>query len=310
MRLSAPVTAVALGAMLLAVAGAQPDKARTIRVALTTDAAVPLSKGDVLANVDGQKSPVLAVHGPKDDLMLILVLDLTEDISNIELAKAALISAINQLPANVYVGVMRAQDGLQVLVDPTADREAVQKAILSLPVSGRAGLLESIEPVAQLGDRVLTKASIRLAALYVTDSDIYNYREDFTNPVVNTSDYRDLSRRFPEGLVREKVAKLETSLTSYQTPIYIVHLAYRTDRLNEAYQSGLLQLAGATGGSAIFCRSRPEIAPAITSVGASIGSQYMIDLQLPEKVSKNIQIEFQSEGRVLNYRTRFIVRER
>ncbi len=195
MRLFAPVTAVALGAMLLAASGAQPDKARAIRVALTTDAPAPLSKADVLANVDGQKSPVLAIRGPKDDLMLILVLDLTEDLSNIEPAKTALISAINELPANVYVGVMRAQDGLQVLVDPTGDREAIQKAILSLPVSGRAGLLESIEPIAQLGDRVLTKASIRLAALYVTDSDIYNYREDFTNPVVNTSDSRDLSRK-------------------------------------------------------------------------------------------------------------------
>ena len=46
----------------------------------------------------------------------------------------------------------------------------------------------------------------------VTDSDVNNYREDFTNPTINWSDSGDISRRFRDGLVRERVSKLDAAL--------------------------------------------------------------------------------------------------
>ena len=54
---------------------------------------------------------------------------------------------------------------------------------------------------------MVRKTYVRSAVLYITDSNIYNYREDYTNPVINYSDRGDLSRRFPEGLVREQVLR-------------------------------------------------------------------------------------------------------
>ncbi len=100
---------------------------------------------------------------------------------------------------------------------------------------------------------------MRVAVLYITDSDIYNYREDYTNPVVNRSDSSDLSRRFPEGLIREEISRLSDNLATAKAPVFIVHLELNRQRLNDAYQNGLLQLAETTGGVGTLCRTRQEI---------------------------------------------------
>src|SRR5205085_12277780 len=108
-----------------------------------------------------------------------------------------LAAAFQQLPDNVHITILRAQDGLRVAIDPTADREALENALTDLPINGKSGLLDTIEAAAQLADSVAAKSNVRVAILYVSDSDVRNYREDFTNPVINSSDSRDLSRRFP-----------------------------------------------------------------------------------------------------------------
>jgi hypothetical protein len=174
-----------------------------------------------------------------------------------------------------------------------------------LPVSGRAGLLESIQPAATLGDAVLAKAAVRVAVLFVTDSDVRNYREDFANPVINESDYRDMSRRFPDALIRERISKLETALMLRQTPVFIVHLAYRGEALNEAYQAGMMRLASATGGTSIFCRSQAEIPEAIARALDRISSHYSIQVALPEDAPEALDISLESPGRSLDYRGRF-----
>ena len=109
-------------------------------------------------------------------------------------------------------GLLRAQDGLRVLVDPTADRAALTAAVDALPVSGKAGLLDTVQTATSLGDAILGKAGVRLAVLFITDSDVGNYREDFTNPTINWTDSGDVSRRFRDGLIREKISKLNASL--------------------------------------------------------------------------------------------------
>ncbi|HOK47097.1 MAG TPA: hypothetical protein PLK67_14245, partial [Bryobacteraceae bacterium] len=143
--------------------------------------------------------------------------------------------------------------------------------------------------------------------IYVTDSNIYNYREDFANPVINSSDPGDMSRRFPEGLVREKITKLQDKLAAFETPLFIVHLAYRNDRLNEAYQGGIKQLAELSGGTGAFCRSRAEIPNAIAGAFRSIASHYSVVLRVPERQSKILQVELANQDRRLTYRNRFVI---
>ncbi|MBI1786459.1 MAG: hypothetical protein HYR60_02770 [Acidobacteria bacterium] len=267
---------------------------------------------DFRASLDGAPLRVLSVRGPKDDLMLLVALDLTGDLALVEPAKEALIAEVEKLPARSYAGLLRAQDGLAVVSDPTADRAATSEGIRSLPVSGKAGLLDTVEGAARIGDAILAKAAVRVALLYVTDSDIHNYREDFTNPVINSSDSHDLSRRFPEGLVQDKITKLEGRLAGMQTPLFIVHLAYRGDRLNEAYQNGLKRLSETTGGSSAFCRSMADIPASIHTVLETIQAHYSVSVELPKKTRRALQIHLSlagGEGNGLHYRPRLTLSE-
>lgn len=286
---------------------------RTIRVAVWTDAKkdAPLTAKDVTAAVAGTDSRVVDLKGPGDNLMLVLVLDLAGDLSLAETAKQALAEDIGKLPPKVAVAVMRAQDGPKVLADPGVDRAPAMAAVRDLPVSGKAGLLDTVETVARLADSILTKSDIRVAVLYLTDSDVENYREDFTNPVINSSDTHDLSRRFPEALIQDKISKLAAVLAERQAPLFVVHLRYRSDRLGEAYQNGLKQLAEVTGGTAIFCRSSEEIANAIHRALGLITSSYSVTLALPDLRSRSFELRLEAAGQdTLSYRTRFVVKER
>jgi hypothetical protein len=261
------------------------------------------------ATVDGEEARVLSVKGPDEDLLLLLVLDLTGDLSLVEPAKRALVSEIGGLPPRTWVALLKSQDGLQVVADPTPDRARITDLVEKLPSTGRPGLLDTIEEAARLGDSILARAQVRLAVLYVTDSDVRGYREDFTNPVINSSDSHDLSRRFPEVLVREKISKLDEKLAARQTPCFIVHLDYRSDRLNEAYQIGLKQLAETSGGTATFARSLTEIPENIKAVFASIGSHSSVALELPKTVRRAFQVRLTpagGEGGQISHRTRFL----
>src|ERR1022692_4146718 len=298
---------------------AAPPKptSHTIRVAVWADAtdvahlAANLAAKDLSATVAGTESRVVDVKGPGDDLMLVAVLDLAGDLSLAEPAKDALAADIEKLPRRTAVAVMRAQDGAKVLADPGTDRAAAVSAVRDLPVSGKAGLLDTVETVTRLADSILAKASVRVAVRYVTDSDPENYREDFTNPVINSSDTHDLSRKFPEALIQDKISKVAAVLAQRQAPLFVVHLRYRSDRLGEAYQNGLKQLAEVTGGSAIFCRSSEEIADAIRRALGLITSSYSVAVALPELRSKVFDLRLDAGGKCsLTYRTRFVLKER
>ncbi len=296
-------------------AAAPPPKStnRVIKVPLWVDSKTdaPFSAKDLSATLEGAESRILDVKGPGDDLMLIVVLDLAGDLSLAEPAKADLASEIEKLPARTSVAVMHAQDGPTVLADPGPDRSAAVAAVRDVPVSGKAGLLDTVESVTRLADSILAKSSVRVAVLYVTDSDLENYRDDYINPVINSSDPHDLSRKFPEALIQEKTAKLAAVLAGRQAPMFIVHLHYRSDRLGEAYQNGLKQLAEVTGGSAIFCRSSEEIGDAIHHAISLITSLYCVTLALPERGPKSFQVQLDAgQNQSLSYRTRFVVKER
>ena len=268
---------------------------------------------DIQVTLDGVRSRVLDMKCPHDELIILLVLDLSSgDLTTVDPAKEALAAHIKKLPPTSYIGLLRAQDGLRVLIDPTANRDSVVQEIEQQTFSGKSGLLNTVETAGRIADSMLMKSSVRVAVLYVTDSDVRNYREDFTNPVINSSDSHDLSRRFPETLVQEKIVQLEGMLSMQQAPLFIVSLSQSRDRLNEAYQNGLKRMAEIAGGIAFFSRSTIEIPAEIQKAFETISAQYTVTLALPEHVSTRPQIRLTlaESDRALSYRTHLVLRGR
>lgn len=262
------------------------------------------------AVVDRNPAQIIRVLTPADPQMILLVLDLSGDLGTIDPAKDALIAEIEKLPPASYIGVLRAQDGLTVLADPSKNRVTATDAIRNLNISGRPGLLETLDPVERLADSIARKAQVRLSVLFVTDGNVADYREDFSNPVINSSDPHDLSRKFPETLIQEKISKFQTLLAPRETPLHIVHIAYRRDRLSEAYQNGLDQLATQMAGSATFCRSPAEIPDAIQKAFRAIESEYVLILAVPQKSTATPQIQISAGDAGLIYRTRMKLKEK
>lgn len=267
----------------IAASPAQPPVNRvSIPVWIESEEPAPAPKFE--ATLNARTAGINSQLGPESDQIILLVLDLTGDPAYIDPAREALASEISKLPRNTWVALLRAQDGLHVLADPGPDRHPVLQEIANLGNSGHPGLLETVQPALTLADGMLHKAPVRVSVLYITDSNIYNYREDFTNPVINQSDPHDLSRRFPEALIEEKIARLTDAAATLEAPLFVVHLHDRGNRMNRAYENGLQSLAVSTGGQANICRSVAEIPESITAVFARIASQWRLTLTVPPKV--------------------------
>ena len=270
-----------------------------------------VSKGDpagIEATIDGKPTNVQRLKGPSSDLVVLLVLDFSGDTVFPEAARAAMETAIGQLPANVWIAVLRSQDGLRVLLDPSGDHPAIIAAIHAYSGGGKTGLLETVEDAAKLGDRLLEKSVARVAVVFCTDGNIHNYREDFTNPVINSSDSRDLSRRFPDQLIREKVQKVTDGLLGTETPLWLIHVHDRVDSINDAYQRGLQQLAEATGGSATICRGLSEIPEGVAEVFAQVREHWSVIVALPAGQGRSAVVSLSAPDCEMTYRQRFSVR--
>lgn len=307
---AAVVASTLLFAAVLAAAppATKADRSINLRIPIWVNGGDALTPPELSVKANGRAAKVLRLQSASSDLIILLVLDLAGDLSLVDPARQAMSQAIRQLPANSYVGLLRAQDGLKVLQDPTANRGPVLDAIRDISISGKAGLLDTVETVSQIADSMMGKSKVRVAVLYVTDSLIGNYREDFTNPVVNSSDSRDMSRRFPEGLVKEKIQQLLTGLLKQQAPLFVVHVNRQNDRLNEAYQTGLLELATATGGQAEFSRSVADIPAAIERAFASIVSHQSVEVEVRTGKARQVDLELTAQGRDLRYRTRLMLK--
>lgn len=227
---------------------------------------------------------------PKSSTVLLIVFDTVADLTRVEEARNALQDAIKDLSEQYWIGLLKAQDGLSVLQEPTADRTILNEKIQSIPVNGKAGLLDTLEPVSQLATAMLQKAAVRLSVLYITDSGIANYRADYLNPVINSSDAGDLSRRFSDRAIQERLSRLSESLSQFIVPIFVLHLEYRGDTLNLAYQSGLERLAAESGGTAVLCRTTDEIRPALTSLLKRIRAGYLVTVEPPNTKRQALKV--------------------
>jgi hypothetical protein len=233
--------------------------------------------------LDEQEVALKNLQGPTSGTMLLVVFDTVVDLTRIELARTAVTEALKNLPENHWVGLLTAQDGLNVLQEPTATRALLAEKIAALQANGRAGLLDTLEPVARLATSMQQKANVRVSVLYVTDTGVANYRADMLNPVVNSSDTGDLSRRFADRAVQERMSRMAQDLSAFTIPLFVLHLEYRPDTLNLAYQSGLERIAHESGGAAQFCRTNDEIAPALEMLLKRLRSGYVLTFDAPKR---------------------------
>jgi len=265
------------------------------------------------ATFNGKPAPVTSQVGPGSDQIILIVLDFNGEASLVEAAKQAVVAEISKLPSNAWVGLLRDQDGLHVLADPSPNRQPFLDAIKEVASIGKPGLFETVSPALALADSIMRKSPVRVSVLYISDSNIYNYREDYTNPVINGSDPHDLSRVFPDALIQDKISKLVGEVSDLEAPLFVVHISYRGDTLNESYRNGLITLADATGGKGEACRSVGEIPDAIAAAFTRISSAWRLTLTVPPKSHSSAPIHLtapcEGEDARLSWRTRLRPKE-
>ncbi|HEX4947351.1 MAG TPA: hypothetical protein VFZ34_11830 [Blastocatellia bacterium] len=232
---------------------------------------------------------------PKSSTVVLVVFDTVADLTRVDEARSALQDALKDLNEQYWIGLLRAQDGLSVLQEPTADHKLLNEKIQAIQVNGKAGLLDTLEPVAQMATAILQKAAVRLSVLYVTDSSIGHYRADYLNPVINASDAGDLSRRFSDRAVQERISRLSESLAGFTVPLFILHLEYRGDTMNLAYQSGLERLAANSGGAAILCRTTDEIRPGLTTLLNRLRASYVVTVDPPQTKRQVVKVRIEAQ---------------
>ena len=244
--------------------------------------------------VDEKESPLRSFQGPKNSTIFLVVFDTVVDLARVEQARNLLGEKLRELPGNYWVGLLSSQDGLRVLHEPTADRAILIERIQTIQVNGKAGLLDTLEPVSKLAAGIIDKSGVRICVLYITDSGIGNYRADYLNPVINASDSGDLSRRFSDRAVSEQVSRIALSLKKYTIPLFILHLQFRADSLNLAYQSGLERIASASGGQTLLCRTVDEIAPGLDALFNRMKASYFLGVDFPERKKSVLKLRVEA----------------
>lgn len=196
---------------------------------------------------------------PDSPTLLFIAFDTVGDVAPLMQVRETLSQELMQLPTNFRIGLLSAHENFGVIQDPTEDRELLRQKINDMALVGKAGLLETIQPLMEFSSQLLRRTHVRVAILLITDSDIGNYRTNYLNPVVNYSDTRDLSLRFPGRALQEKIARMTSSLSAFPVPCLIVHIDPGPDPLNKIYQDGLRQLAEALGGQLFLSKTASDI---------------------------------------------------
>lgn len=262
-----------LGAPLLALAALCP--AEVFKTAIWSESAA----NGVEVSLAGKAAEVRSVQTAEDHLILLLVMDTVKFADRVDAVREALVAKLTSLGPKYFAGVMSAQDGLTVVLDPVRGRTKLREKLQSLDVRGVPGLMDVLEQVSDIADRTLASADVRVAALFVTDGEIEDYRGDYTIPVVNPSDRSDLSRRFRSQLILERVRAIVDHLEGAQAPLFFLHLARQYDALNEVYQNGIREFAQTTGGRAMFVRGVQEIPAVVEQLLDEIAAHSVITIE-------------------------------
>lgn len=262
-----------------------------------------LRADQIKAWINGDKAVVEDLQNPDEPLLLILVMDTVGDLSRIDAARSAIARHVEEMNSHWRVALLQAQDGLRVVEDPTSDHAKLLASLSALPVSGTPGLLDAVAPAASIAQSVLTQSDVRVAVLFVTDGSITQYRGDYSAAVVNPSDSGDLSRRFRDRVVQERVTSLIASLRAYSAPLFFVHLQERNGDLDVAYQNGIQRFAEETAGKAYFVRAISDVASAVDGAIQRIGAHYSVRLKAPASSATPLDIRLEApQAPPLEYR--------
>jgi hypothetical protein len=240
---------------------------------------------------DGNQSlEVSGLQNQENPALLFIALDTVGDIAKVDQARSALKREVETLGSQYWVGLLSAQERLEVLQDPTPDRGLLDQKLDIFSQIGKAGLLECYQKVAEFSNGILQQTQARVGVIFVTDSDIGNYQQDYLNPPVNYSDSRDLSRRFGGRALQEKISKMTLTMARYHAPIFIVHIDPARDPLNRAYQNGLKQLAEASGGQLFLSKTAIDIPTMIQEAFRWARSFYVLNFQVPPSRKDTLKI--------------------
>jgi hypothetical protein len=250
-----------------------------------------LSASDLKITIGKSPVTVSALKGPESPALLFVAFDTVGDMANINEARKTVVEEIKALGSQFWAGLISAQEQMQVLQEPTADRTLLQEKIEELTQIGKAGLLESIQPIADLATGVLLNSGVRVAVIFITDSDIGNYRADYLNPPVNASDSRDLSRRFAGRALQEKISRMAALMARTQVPVFIVHIDPGLDPLNRSYHNGLKQLAEGSGGQCLLSKTSGDIPLTIHEAFQWAKSFYLAEFSLHREKSGYARIQ-------------------
>lgn len=217
---------------------------------------------------------------PESPTMLFIAFDTVGEVANISEVRSAVTHEIQELGSLYWVGLISANEQISVVQEPTPDREVLSQKIEQLSQIGKAGLLDTLIPLADFTTGILLKSDVRVAVIFITDSDIGNYKTDYLNAPINVSDSRDLSRRFAGRALQEKISRMSKAIAKFQVPIFIVHIAPGQDPLNRAYQNGLKQLAEVGGGKCLLSKSISDIPPTVHDAFEWARSFYLLSFRL------------------------------
>ena len=231
------------------------------------------------AFLGGEAAAVRSVQTTDDHLILLLVMDTVRFTDRVDAVRESLVAKLTSLGPKYFAGVMSAQDGLRVLLDPIRGRTKLREELESLDVRGLPGLMDVVEQVSDIADQTLASAEVRVAVLFITDGEIEDYRGDYTIPVVNPSDSSDLSRRFRNQLILERIRSIVDRLEAAQAPLFFLHLARQYDALNEVYQNGISEFAQTTGGRAVFARGVQEIPAVVGQLLDEIAAHSVVTIE-------------------------------
>ena len=166
--------------------------------------------------------------GPESPILIVLALDTTGNLTWIDALRNELAAFVAQLPPNVQVMVVTVNDGIRVVQNNTNDPGLLDRAVRNYDITGRPGFLENLESLQEKSDRIFERFPMRVATLFVTDSDIYGYR-----------------RRFSSSDFTTEVERIKAKLQGFYAPIYVLRLP------SEAAQAQVLRGSTAADGTPI-----------------------------------------------------------
>ncbi len=250
-----------------------------------------IARGDLSFFIDSAPLQITRQEEPGTPTLLFLAFDLVEDQAFINAAKQAIVDQVRKLGPEYWVGLIRAQETISVIQDPTKDKQLLLEKIRQSSQFGKAGLLESIQALADFSSSLMRRSSVRVAVILVTDSDVANYRTDYLNRPINRRDRRDLSRRFEGRALQEEISRMSAAMVRFPVPLLVVHVAPGRDRLNRTYHDGLGQVTSAVGGRLFLSKSAGDIPRTLQEAFEWADSFYVIEFEVPRRQSGVFEIE-------------------